>query len=97
MSTPNRDLLSAFAAGFELHPIQQRAAMATPNKWVDSFVTAIGNDGVIILTSLEDGSLTRVWHHLGLDLELGEPVAVHSVYGVLSRGGEYFSVAELSF
>ena len=47
------------------------------------------------LADLGGGGLRRVWHHdaFGGTLVVGEPVALHGVYGVLARGDERHSVA----
>jgi hypothetical protein len=53
-----------------------------------------GADGFVELLDL-DGGVHRVWHHGALtgQVAVGDPVALHGVYGVLARGDDRFSVA----
>jgi hypothetical protein len=80
--------------GHRLHPMQSRLAAIAASKWVDAIVVASDGDGFVELAAL-DGAPHRVWHHVALDelLPVGEPVALHSVYGVLVAGGRRLSVA----
>ena len=75
--------------------IQARLAEATPSKWVDAIVVAADAEGFVTIAAL-DGDLRRLWHHAPADavLEVGAPVAWHSVYGVLAHGAERLSVAD---
>ena len=83
--------------GHGLHAMQERLASTTTSKWIDTIVIAVDADGFATLAEFGAGAdaLRRVWHHGAFDgaLVVGEPVALHDVYGVLARGGERFSVA----
>ncbi|MGX5697683.1 hypothetical protein ACWKWP_15910 [Agromyces soli] len=80
--------------GHRLHAMQSRLAAIAASKWVDAIVAASDDDGFVELLGL-DGTVLRIWHHAALDevLAVGDPVAVHSVYGVLVAGGNRLSVA----
>jgi hypothetical protein len=82
--------------GHQLHAMQRRLAEVTASKWTDAIVVAVDADGVATLASLGDGAVRRVWHHDAFEdaLQLGEPVALHAVYGVLAHGGNRYSVAD---
>ncbi|MEY9951535.1 hypothetical protein ABIA36_000971 [Leifsonia sp. EB34] len=82
-----------FDDGYALHPIARQAAIATPSHWTDVFVVSQGDDGWIELADLDGGSL-RCWHYDDLRAVLtpGVPVAVHTLYGVLSAGDELLNV-----
>lgn len=82
--------------GHGLHAMQLRLSTATPSKWVDAIVTAVDGDGFATLAAIDGGGTRRVWHHDAFagTLRLGDPVAVHALYGVLAAGGQRFSVAE---
>jgi len=81
--------------GHGLHAMQLRLATATPSKWLDAIVTSIDADGFASVATLAGGA-RRVWHHDAFAgaLQVGDPVGVHGVYGVLAAGGLRFSVAE---
>ena len=51
--------------------------------------------GFATIADLEGDAIRRVWHHDAFAgaLHVGDPVAVHAIYGVLARGAERFSVA----
>lgn len=100
MTTSNRDTgerRSAFDAGFELHPIQRGAAIATASKWRDVLVAGIDADGVIELVDLFSGAAARVWNYLDHTeaISVGEPVSWHPQYGVLAAGELHLSVKAL--
>ena len=80
--------------GHGLHAMQQRLAAATASKWVDGIVSSTDEAGFATIAGL-DGSIRRVWHHDAFagTLQVGDPVAVHAIYGVLAIGAERFSVA----
>lgn len=82
--------------GHGLHVMQERLAVTTASKWVDAVVIAVDGDGFATLAEIERDTLRRVWHHDAFEgaLAVGEPVALHAVYGVLARGTERFSVAD---
>ena len=81
--------------GHRLHAMQERLAGATASKWVDAIVVETDVDGFATVAEFASGRLRRLWHHDAFDgvLIVGEPVAVHDVYGVLAHGGRRFSVA----
>lgn len=80
--------------GHGLNAIQARLAHATPSKWIDAIVVDVDRDGFVTVADL-GGGIRRLWHHapLGEALALGEPVAVHAIYGVLAHAERRFSVA----
>ncbi|MBM7504080.1 hypothetical protein ACFPER_11380 [Agromyces aurantiacus] len=80
--------------GHGLHPMQDRLSRIAASRWVDAVVTASATDGFVELVDL-DGGAHRVWHHGALTgrLAVGDPVALHPVYGVLARGDDRVSVA----
>jgi hypothetical protein len=81
--------------GHRLHLMQQRLAATTASKWVDVIVVGLDADGFATLAELGTDTAHRVWHHDSLEgaLNIGEPVALHIVYGVLARGADRISVA----
>jgi hypothetical protein len=81
--------------GHGLHAMQDRLAATTASKWVDAIVTAVDGDGFATLAEFGGETVHRVWHHDAFadTLVIGEPVALHEVYGVLARGTTRFSVA----
>jgi hypothetical protein len=83
------------APGHTLSLMRRRLAQATPSKWIDALVVGIGTDGTVDVTTLDDGTSLRLSHHTRTDivLQVGEPVAVHSVYGVLAAGTTWLNVA----
>jgi len=83
---------SGFETGFELHPIQRLAAVATASRWRDAVVAAVGADGWIDLVDLASDAPSRVWHHVSTGVSVGEPVSLHEQYDVLAVGRALFSV-----
>lgn len=82
-------------SGHGLNPIQDRLSRVTPSKWIDAVITEVDAHGFVEVTDVRSGEASRVWHHeplLGRAV-IGEPVALHSVYGVLTVGAERLSVA----
>lgn len=81
--------------GHGLNPVQARLAHATPTKWIDAIVLDADHDGFVTVADL-GGGIRRLWHHapLGESLAVGEPVAVHALYGVLAHAESRFSVAD---
>ena len=82
--------------GHGLHAMQQRLAATTASKWFDGFVVSTSTTrGFATIADLDGGTTRRVWHHDAFAgaLLVGDPVAVHAIYGVLARGAERFSVA----
>ncbi|MDR5700304.1 hypothetical protein [Agromyces aerolatus] len=81
--------------GHGVNAVQARLAHATPSKWIDAIVVDVDRDGFIVVADL-GGGIRRLWHHaaLGDVLAVGEPVALHAVYGVLAHAEGRFSVAD---
>jgi hypothetical protein len=81
--------------GHGVNAVQARLAHATPSKWIDAIVLGIDSAGFVTVVDLA-GGIRRLWHHapLGDVLAVGEPVAVHEVYGVLAHGEHRLSVAD---
>jgi hypothetical protein len=81
--------------GYELHPIQRQAAIATPSRWRDALVVRADADGAIAIFDLESETTRPLWHFADLTdfLGEGEPVSLHADYDVLAAGGTYFSVS----
>jgi hypothetical protein len=86
---------AAAASGHALSIMQVRLASATPSKWADAVVVGVSEAGWIELAFIADGTTTIVWNHgdLSASIERGDPVAVHSVYGVLAAGEKKYSVS----
>lgn len=85
---------SSHRPGHGLHPMQSRLSQVAVSRWIDAIVVTAASDGFIELVDLE-GQAHRVWHHGALSgaVAVGDPVALHAVYGVLARGDDRFSVA----
>lgn len=79
--------------GHGLHALQLRLAAATPSQWVDLIVASVREDGWVHAHSL-DGSPVALWNHRDLAqvVSVGEPVALHTGYNVLSAGSRRFNV-----
>ena len=88
------DACASDRPGHGLHPMQDRLSRIAASRWVDAVVIDSGADGFVELLDL-DGGVHRVWHHGALtgQVGVGDPVALHDVYGVLARGDDRFSVA----
>lgn len=82
--------------GHGLHAMQERLAATTASKWIDAIVVTVGHDGFATFAEFGSNRLRRVWHHNGFEgaLQVGDPVALHGLYGVLARGEQRFSVAD---
>ncbi|MCU1526054.1 MAG: uncharacterized protein JWO18_2948 [Microbacteriaceae bacterium] len=80
--------------GYELHPIQRQAAIATPSRWRDALVVSAEADGAIEVFDIESESTRNLWHFADLTgfVSAGEPVSLHADYDVLAIGDAYFSV-----
>jgi hypothetical protein len=78
--------------GHGLHALQLRLAAATPSRWDDAVVIGV-RDGWVDAVTL-DGAALSLWNHgdLAEVVTPGEPVAVHSIYNVLSAGARRFNV-----
>jgi hypothetical protein len=85
--------------GHALSPIQERVASATPSKWADAVVTTVAASGWVEVMLLSDDSVVVLWNHADLtdELEIGAPVALHSVYDVLAIGDSKHNVLRASF
>jgi hypothetical protein len=91
------DACSSFAPGHALHLIQARLAAATPSDWLDAVVAAVdAASGEIELRAVSDDARFTVWHAAPQDLAVGEPVALHARYAVLSARGRRLNVARLN-
>ncbi|TFV99675.1 hypothetical protein [Orlajensenia leifsoniae] len=84
----------AHAQGHAISPIRERAANATPSKWRDAFVAHVDADGWIAVDLFDTGERLWAWHHddLTASVSIGQPVALHAVYDVLSVGSARLSV-----
>ena len=84
-----------FRDGFDLHPIRLAAAKATPSAWRDAVVVSATEDGAIEVADVFSDDVIRLWHCDSLEgeVEIGEPVSLHPIYGVLSVRGRALSVA----
>jgi hypothetical protein len=87
-------MCAPFQTGYELHPIQQRAALATRSLWRDAIVSTVAADGWIDILDLATDAVARVWHYADLTETVapGEPVTLNARYGVLAIGHTFFSV-----
>jgi hypothetical protein len=83
---------SGYETGYELHPIQRLAAVATASHWRDAVVTGVADDGWIELVDLDTQEPASVWHHAAIGVSVGEPVSLHDQYSVLAVGRSLFSV-----
>lgn|GEM_PF-4021405 len=86
---------AADSAGHGLNLAQRRAAAASSRKWRDAIVLDARPDGWVTLGLVHDDSQLRVWSHIddtATPLTAGEPVSVHGVFNVLSRGRDWRSV-----
>jgi hypothetical protein len=94
MCAPGSDC-DTLSAGHSLSFMRHRLAAATPSKWVDAIVSEVVSDGRIRVTTVGDRGEVVLWHHADLTsiLEIGEPVALHSVYQVLAAGSNWVNVA----
>lgn len=81
-------------SGHGIDTMRRRLAAATPRRWVDAVLAGARPDGSLELVTL-DGDVVAAWHHEDLSTTAapGEPVAIHSSYGVLAVGGVWRSIA----
>jgi hypothetical protein len=88
-------LRGGLEAGYQLHPIQRLAAIATPSQWRDALVIGTTTSGTITVYDVAADSTRTLWHFADLTdvLPVGEPVSVHEEYGVLAIGERYLSVS----
>ncbi|HEY5224550.1 MAG TPA: hypothetical protein VIJ18_16065 [Microbacteriaceae bacterium] len=80
--------------GHALSRIQLSIASATPSRWQDAIVDSLSGDGRAVLVPVFGEEPVAVWHHTDLSgaLKVGDPVSVHSLYGVLAAGRQRFNV-----
>ncbi|MFH5823603.1 nuclease [Georgenia sp. AZ-5] len=76
---------------FDVLPIQEVVANASPSAWRDGFVLSQRPGALTIV--LLDGSEGTVM--TGAAPEVGEPVAVHPVAEVVAVGGTWYSARPL--
>lgn len=91
------DVCSSFAPGHALHLIQARLAAATTAGWTDALVAAVDRAaGTVAVTTLDGAALT-LWNAGGaaLEVEPGQPVAVHTTWDVLAVGSLRYNVARV--
>lgn len=89
---------TSFAPGHALHLIQARLAASTPSYWVDGIVERVdGAEGVVVVRDLGSAAVRTLWSGVGAAraVVVGEPVAVHSRYHVLTVGTARFNVLAL--
>jgi hypothetical protein len=88
-------LRGGLEAGYQLHPIQRLAAIATGSQWRDALVIEATASGTITVYDLASDTTKTLWHFADLTeyLPVGEPVSVHEEYGVLAIGEHYLSVS----
>jgi hypothetical protein len=88
-------LRGGLEAGYQLHPIQRLAAIATPSQWRDALVIEATAAGTITVYDIASNSTRTLWHFADLTeiLLAGEPVSVHEEYGVLAIGERQLSVS----
>lgn len=91
------DVCSSFAPGHALHLIQARLAAATTAGWTDALVTEIDSAGGALRLTTLDGEQLALWNAGGaaLEVEPGQPVAVHTQWDVLAIGALRYNVARI--
>ncbi|VXB68489.1 conserved hypothetical protein [Microbacterium sp. 8M] len=89
------DVCSSFAPGHALHLIQARLAAATTAGWTDALVSDVDRSAGIVEVVTLDGEALSLWNAGGaaLEVELGQPVAVHTRWDVLAIGALRYNVA----
>ena len=91
------DVCSSFAPCHALHLIQARLAAATTAGWADALVTAVDRDARIVSVATLDGETLSLWNAGGaaLEVEPGQPVAVHTTWDVLAIGALRYNIARV--
>lgn len=91
------DVCSSFAPGHALHLIQARLAAATTAGWTDALVTAVDRAAGTLRVTTLDGEALALWNAGGaaLEVEPGQPVAVHTRWDVLAIGALRYNVARV--
>jgi len=89
------DVCSSFAPGHALHLIQARLAAATTAGWADALVSEVDRTAGILRVTTLDGEALSLWNAGGaaLEVEPGQPVAVHTRWDVLAIGALRYNVA----
>ncbi|KJL35209.1 hypothetical protein [Microbacterium azadirachtae] len=89
------DVCSSFAPGHALHLIQARLAAATTAGWTDALVTGLDRAAGIVQVQTLEGEILSLWNAGGaaLEVEPGQPVAVHTRWNVLAIGALRYNVA----
>ncbi|MFB7842734.1 hypothetical protein [Microbacterium sp. NPDC056052] len=91
------DVCSSFAPGHALHLIQARLAAATTAGWTDALVSSVDRAAGIVQVTTLDGEALSLWNAGGaaLEVEPGQPVAVHTRWDVLAIGALRYNVARV--
>lgn len=89
------DVCSSYAPGHALHLIQARLASATAAGWTDALVSGVDRASGIVRVTTLDGEMLSLWNAGGaaLEVEPGQPVAVHTRWDVLAIGALRYNVA----
>lgn len=84
------------ASGHVLSAIRERVTAATPGKWRDGIVCHASDGPWVGIDLVDSAETVWVWNHreLGALVRVGEPVALHGLYGTLAVGSRRFSVLE---
>ncbi|MCK6211055.1 nuclease [Georgenia sp. EYE_87] len=76
---------------FDVLPIQEVVANASPSAWRDGLVVSQGPGALtVMLLDGQEGTLVT-----GATPEVGEPVAIHPVAEVVAVGGTWYSARPL--
>jgi len=91
------DVCSSFAPGHALHLIQARLAAATAAGWTDALVTDVDRAAGTLRVTTLDGEALSLWNagSAALEVEPGQPVAVHTRWDVLAIGALRYNVARV--
>ncbi|MET4704701.1 hypothetical protein [Frigoribacterium sp. UYMn621] len=96
--SPGTPCMSA-DAGHAVSAIRDRATAATPSKWRDGVVVHVASIGGLggswlAVALLDRPDIVWVWNHddLSAVVSVGEPVALHELYGTLAVGTTRVSV-----
>jgi len=89
------DVCSSFAPGHALHLIQARLAAATTAGWTDALVSGVDRTAGVVQVTTLGGETLALWNAGGaaLEVEPGQPVAVHTSWDVLAIGAQRYNVA----
>jgi hypothetical protein len=89
---------TSYDPGHALHLIQSRLAAATPSEWRDGIVVGVdAGRGTVTVRTWDSDAETTYYSAAGAasTAQLGEPVAVHARYRVLTAGRARFNVCEV--